>query len=117
MLVDEEVLGLDVPVEEAILVARIDSLQTLIGHEVELKVSDTALVLGDDLIEIVVHEFEYEEENVFVSDHFLELDDVVVIQSAEGLDLSELHSLVPGVKLFLHDLDGDYLMGGLVATF
>lgn len=43
-------------------------------------------------------------------DDFLEFDYVGVLDLAERLDLSEVHTLIPILELFFHFLDGDYLV-------
>ena len=61
------------------------------------------------LVEVTLEMFKHEEEFIVFPNNFLELDDVRVVQLAEGLHFAEVHALLPAVELALHLLDGDTL--------
>ena len=92
------------------------ALEAIVGHEFDLILRQHRNVLRYNLIEIVLHELEDEEEAVFLSDHFLQFDDVMMVELAQRFDLAKLHSFVPGCELRLHTLDGDNFIGRLVTS-
>ncbi len=59
-----------------------------------------------ELVQVLLHVLEDEVEGVVLPDHLLQLDHVAVGQLLEGLDLAEVHRLLPRVVLPLHPLYG-----------
>ena len=114
LVVNEKVLWLQVPMKVAVLVAGSDALQAIIRHPLNILLRLGYRVLGEDLVQILLHEFEHEEQVVLLPYDFLQFDYVVVVELAERLDLAKLHRLVPRRELGLHLLDGDDLASILV---
>ena len=86
--------------EEAVLVTGIDPLEAVVDHQLDLLFRDVLVIPLDDLVEVPFHELEDEVQAlILVSNHFFELDDVVVVESAEYFDFSQVHRFLPGCTL------------------
>ena len=114
---NEEVLRLHVPVKEAVLVHVGESKYGLVHDGLDLGFVEALLLVLHQLVDILLHVFKHEVEVVVDPDHLLELDDLLVVEFAEGLDLAEGHALLPRVELLLHLLDGYLLLGRYVDSF
>jgi len=90
-VVDEEVLGFEVAVEDAVFMAEGDALEELVhegfdGYIVELAARATAV---HEFLEVFVHVFEDEHELVFGVDDVVEGDDVFVLELFHEGDFSD----------------------------
>ena len=82
--------------EDAVFVTGIDSLEAVVCHQLDLLFRYVLVIPLYDLIEVPFHELEDEVQAlILVSNHFFELDDVVMVESAEYLDLSQVHCFLP----------------------
>ena len=117
--VDEEVLGLQVAVEDAVVVAEGDALEELMhegftGDEVQA----AAIAAGIHvLLEVFVHVFEDEHEFVFGVDDVVERDNVFVLELFHEGDFADGGG---GGAFFAVEVDffeGDELAGLAVAAF
>ena len=61
------------------------------------------------LIQVLLHVLKDEVEYVVLPDDLLELDDIGVAKLLQGLNLAQIHRLLPRVVLALHAFDGDLL--------
>mmetsp|Transcript_124915 Transcript_124915/g.303364 ORF Transcript_124915/g.303364 Transcript_124915/m.303364 type:complete len:290 (-) Transcript_124915:69-938(-) len=110
----QHVLGLDITVEEPVLVHEGQALEDLEHDVADLRLREVLLACLHQLVQVLLHVLEHEEELVILTDHFLELDNVGVVELLEALDLAQLHALFPRVELLLHLLDGHHLPRGAV---
>mmetsp|Transcript_75967 Transcript_75967/g.245889 ORF Transcript_75967/g.245889 Transcript_75967/m.245889 type:complete len:257 (+) Transcript_75967:1021-1791(+) len=108
----QQVLGLDVAVENAVAVHVVQGLQHFIHVVLDLLLGQVVASAFDGLVDIHVHELEDQRQAPcgLVIQHLVQLDDVgVPRQSAERLDLAEVVHLVDAVEVVLHALDGNML--------
>ena len=77
------------------LVARRYTLEAIVGHQFDLVLRWHCHILGNDLIEVILHKLEYEVKAVFLPDNLLKLDYVVVVELAQRFHFSKLHCFVP----------------------
>lgn len=107
----EEIFRLHVPVKEAVLVHESQTLEHLVDHVPDYGLGEELVPVFHQLVEVFLHILEDKVKNVVLPDDFLQLDDVCVAKLLQGLDLPQVHSLLPGVVLSLHSLDRDLLPG------
>ena len=119
LVVDEEVLGFEVAVQDPVFVAEGDSLEELVhegfdGDIIEL----TALAAGiHEFLKVFVHVFEDEHEFVFGVDDVVEGDDVFVLEFFHEGDFADGGG---GGAFFAVEVDffeGDEFTGLAVAAF
>ena len=103
---DQEVFGLDVPVEEAVFVHVGEALEYLVHEVADFVLRHGPLEVLGVLVQIAFHVFEHKEELVVFTNDLFQFDDVRVVELLQRLHLSQLHALLPRVKLLLHALDG-----------
>ena len=109
---NQQVLGFEVAVEEALSVDVLKGLCQLTGDVPYFALSQPLprfLAVGHQAVEVPFDVLEDEVGFVDDPDDFLEADDVGVLHLPEGLDLRELEALFPGPVLLLEALDGDDL--------
>ena len=96
--------------EEAVFVHVGEALQGLVNDALDLIFRERLGPVLHKLVDVLLHIFKNEVQVIVNSNNFLQLHDLVVIQFAKRFDLTQGHALFPGVKLFLHLLDGDLLL-------
>ena len=69
--------------EVAVLVARLDTMQAVEGHQFDFKLSRCRYILRDNFVEVLLHEFKDEIQAVLLSDDFFQFYDVVMVELAE----------------------------------
>lgn len=118
-VVDEEILGFEIAVEDAVVVAEGDALQELVhegfdGDVVELAAGAAAVHV---FFEVLIHVFEDEHEFVFGVDDVVQGDDVFVFELFHQGDFADGGA---GGAFFAVEVDffeGDEFVGLSVATF
>jgi hypothetical protein len=115
IIIDEEVFGFHIAVEEAVLVHVGESAGDLENHASEIgqqlldfplgELLALLLHLGVDLVEVVIEVLEHHVEFLRNQQHFLQFDYVGVVQFPQRLDLSQLDAFIPVCVFLLHLLD------------
>lgn len=72
----------------AIFVTSCNSLQTVEGHGFDLLLCGRIGALRYDLVEIFLHELEYEVKRIFLTNNFLQLHNIVMVELAKRFDFS-----------------------------
>ena len=71
LVINEKVLRFQVPMKVAVLVAKRDALQAVVGHQPDLLFRGRRHSLRYNFIKVLLHEFKDEEKAVFLTDDFL----------------------------------------------
>lgn len=96
--------------EKAVFVHVSEAEHCLVQYTFDFVLRESRLALLHELVNILLHKFEHEVKVVIYPDYFFELDNLSVVEFAEGLNFAESHALFPGVKLLLHLFNGNFLL-------
>ena len=118
-LVDEQVLGLQVAVEHAVLVAEGNALQQLVHEGFDnLWLQSSALaVCVHVLLEVAVHELEHQHKFVLGVDHIVQRDDVLVFKLLHQGNLSDSRRGRAFLRVEMNLFQGDDLARLPIPTF
>jgi hypothetical protein len=120
VVVDEDVFGFEVAVEEALLVDVEHCFSQLLGYEPDLllfQLSTFLLAIGHEFVEVLLDVLEDEVGLVDDADDLLEFDYVGVVHLAQGLHFGQLQTLLPRAVFLLEALDRHDLFGLPVLGF
>ena len=95
----EHVLGLNVAVEEAVLVHEGKALEDLVHYIANLGLGEVALSPLHDFVQIGLHELKHKEQLVVFSNHLLQLDYIRVVELLQRFHFAQLHALLPSEEL------------------